>query len=150
MSNSLGSFLENPQINNELCRVAAEVFGDCLRTKAGLNRKSTSEHPDMLQIYNAARQDNSFSEDLIKKFQDRLMILLIKNYPYERKVLKSYQLPAIIKEAADFDGFNLEREQLPNFIQMNVNGHQIVMLPVGEITNLRFNLVYDAYSKEWI
>lgn len=150
MAKSLGSFLENPQINNELCRVAAEVFGDCLRTKAGLDRQSESDHPALLAIYNSARQENSFTEDDIKKFQDRLMVLLIKNYPYERKVLKSYELPAIIKEAADFEGFNLEREQLPNFIQMNVNGYQIVMLPVGEITPLKFNLVYDGYSQEWI
>lgn len=155
--NNLGSFLENPQINNEMCRVAAEVFGDCLRTKAGLTRKSNTTHPDMIRVYESAKSTNTFTEDLIKKFEDRLMILLIHHYPYERKIIKNIELPDILNEAALFNGFKLYKEQLPNFIQINVNGDTINLFPVNKRTDIKhteddmdFHLLYDAKTQEWI
>ena len=144
----LGSYIDNPQINNELCRVAAEVFGDCLRTKAGLDRKSTTTNPTLVRLYSSATNDNSFTEDQIKKFEDRLMVLLIRNYPYERRIKKYYELPDILFEAAEFESFNLTKQQLPNFIQMNVHGNTIQMLPFGECAQ-PFSIVYDNNLKVW-
>ena len=149
----LGSYLENPQINNELCRVAAEFYADCLRTKStkSLTRKSTTTHSKLIELYESARETNDFTEDNIKKFEDRLMVLLIRNYPFERRIKKTYVLPDIIKEAANFSGFVLTREQLPNHVQMTVNGFQIQLLPLGEPEKIHqsYSIVYDNESQTW-
>lgn len=146
----LGSYIDNPQINNEACRVAAEFFGDCLRTKAGLTRQSETTNPEMIQLYQSAKQGNQFSESNIKKFQDRLMVLLIRNYPYERRIKKFYKLPSIIEEAADFDDFTLTRDHLPNFFQIFIHGYHIQLLPFHDCPELKYNLVYDNLSQTWI
>ena len=148
--NNLGSYLENPQFNHEPCRAAAEFFGDCLRTKAGLQRHCQSTNLKLQPLYEAARKTNSFTEDKIKKFEDRLTILLIRQIPFERIIKKFYKLPEIIEEAAMFDGFELHREMLPNHIQMNINGASIMFLPCGENANIKFELVYDSQKQEWI
>lgn len=149
MSN-LGSFLENPQINHEMCRVTSEFFGDCLRTKAGLPRKSSTVHPNVLPIYNSATLTNTFTEEQIHKFEERLMILLIRMIPYERKIIKDFDLPNIFIEAADFEGFKLDRNHLPNHFQININGNTISLLPLGERVEQTYNLLYDGTLKDWI
>lgn len=153
MSNKIGSFLETPQIGNEACKTAAILVGDCLRTKAGLERKSSTTDEDTLAFYESAKRENEFTEDQISKFEDRLTILLIRKLPLTRKLIKFYDIPELIAEAADFEGFEIERDQLPNRFQIKIHGQSILLLSIGsspidddvDFPNIR-QMVYPVVS----
>lgn len=150
---NLGSFLENPQFDHTTCQKAAEIFGDALRYKSTKNLplKTNTKHPGVLALIKSARDSNDFTEEDIKKFEDRLTILLIKTIPYERKIVKFYDLPDIVKEAADFTGFELTPFQVPTHFQLNINHATIHLLPVGESSaTLKVQSTFDLLSKEWL
>lgn len=133
MSNSVGSFLENPQIGNPACKFAAQVIADCLRVKSsnGLTPSNSNTDTKFISFRNSAKLENSFTSDQITKFEDRLMILLMRLMPTQRKIKKHYELPTLIVEAAQFDGFILMRDHLPNNFQLLLNGHDVLLTSIG-------------------
>ena len=133
MSNNVGSFLENPQIGNPACKFAAQFIADCLRVKSSnaLIPSNTNTDVKLVSFRNSAKLENAFTADQITKFEDRLMILLMRLMPTQRKIKKYYELPALIIEAAQFDGFTLMRDHLPNNFQILLNGQDVLLASIG-------------------
>lgn len=133
MSNSVGSFLENPQIGNAACKSAAQLIADFLRVKSTntISPVNTSTEPKFVAFMNSAKLTNSFTAEQITKFEDRLTILLMRLMPTQRKIKKHYEIPELILEAAAFDAFALTRDQLPNNFQLLLNGQDVLLISIG-------------------
>lgn len=149
---SLGSYLENPHFDYRTIKEAVNFFGDALRvnSSSSLSAVSSSTNEDLIKLRTKVMKENSFTEEMIKKFEYNLTNLIIASIPYERKILKFYGLPDIFVQAAkDIPGFTLKREYLPDRLIMDINHTTISLLPYGYDAKYQFNLFYNIWDDEW-
>lgn len=150
--NSLGSYLENPHFDYRTIKEAVNFFGDALRinSTSSLSSVSSSANEDLIKLRQTAMEKNSFTEEMISKFEINLINLLIATSSYERKILKFYDLPDIfIKAAKGISGFELKRQYFPDRLVMNISHTTITMLPYGSDAPYQFDLSYNIWDGDW-
>lgn len=150
--NSLGSYLETPYFDHRTIKEVVNFFGDSLRVKStsSLSPVSTSTNEDLVKLRQTAMEQNSFTEEMIAKFETNLINLLVATTPYERKILKFYGLPDIfVKAAQNISGFELKREHLPDRLVINISHTTITLLPYGSDAPYQFDLFYNIWDGDW-